>query len=109
MRARWIAVGLLAWGLAAQAQAQTENSGATSNDVERVAREMERSQQVLQERVKALEAKVAQHSDVLGDRRGAERFDTMAEEMREVKKRLDRIERDLRQLQQSVNRLERGR
>ena len=82
------------------------DGAATSNDVERVARLAAQEQQALRERVRDLEAKVAQLTSTMGDRRGGERVDTVSEDIREIKRRLDRVERDVSRMQQSVSRLE---
>lgn len=79
---------------------------ATSNDVERVARQTNQELLTLRERVKELEGKVTQLTSTMGDRRGGERMDTVSEDIRDLKRRLDKIERDLARTQSAVNRLE---
>lgn len=104
MRSAVLLAGLIM--IATAASVRADSPGATSNDVERIARQMEQADQALREQVKALEAKVAQLTEALGDRRGAEKFDSVSEDMRDLKRRMDRLERDLDRLQQMVGRLE---
>ena len=104
---RW--AGLLAVAacglIPSPARAQVEGA-ATSNDVERVARQTNQELLTLRERVKELEGKVTQLTSTMGDRRGGERMDTVSEDIRDLKRRLDKIERDLARTQSAVNRLE---
>ena len=91
--------------MAAPALAQVDGA-ATSNDVERVARQSNQELQALRERVKDLETKVTQLTSTMGDRRGGERMDTVSEDIRDIKRRLDKIERELSRTQSAVSRLE---
>ncbi len=91
--------------IAVPAQAQVAGA-ATSNDVERVARQTNQELITLRERVKELEGKVTQLTSTMGDRRGGERMDTVSEDIRDIKRRLDKIERELARTQSAVSRLE---
>lgn len=104
---RWSGIlAVVVCGLVASpAQAQVDGA-ATSNDVERVARQSNQELQALRERVKDLENKVTQLTSTMGDRRGGERMDTVSEDIRDLKRRLDKIERDLARTQSAVSRLE---
>lgn len=91
--------------LAVPARAQVDGA-ATSNDVERVARQTNQELLNLRERVKELEGKVTQLTSTMGDRRGGERMDSVSEDIRDIKRRLDKIERELSRTQSAVSRLE---
>lgn len=97
---------LCAWLGPALAFAEAPGA-AISNEVVQLKRQSEQADQQLLERIKALETKVAQLSQQVGERRGSERVDTMSEDLREIRRQLDKLNRDVDKLEQSVSRLER--
>ena len=103
---RWSGILVVVCGLIASPAPAQVDGAATSNDVERVARQSNQELQALRERVKDLENKVTQLTSTMGDRRGGERMDTVSEDIRDIKRRLDKIERDLARTQSAVSRLE---
>ena len=101
----WRLPVLVATLAAATACAEGPGLGAaTSNDLARTQDRLVEDNRVLAERVKKLEAQLESLQEVIGERRGAEGFESMAKDLRDLDRRVDDMERDVRRLADAVQR-----
>jgi len=77
---------------------------ATSNDLQRMETRWVAENRELTERVKKLEAQVERLERVVGERRGAEGFESMAKDLRDLDRQVEDLERELKRVSDAVAR-----